>query len=102
MASSQNWLRLLAALKACHDLALSGVGFEKALLQHLNEADTQAEARRVSKLFTSYSDAEIEAILARINACKERFIREGFGMNRKSCLCSIFEDVKDGDGGKMP
>ncbi len=63
---------------------------------------TIAEAERVSQVFSTYSEPEVQAILERLKACRDRFITEGSGTGRKKCLCSVFKDVIDGNGGKLP
>jgi len=51
---------------------------------------------------STYSDDAVEAIKKRLLSCRDRFVREGSGQQRKGCLCSVLQDVKDGNGGTIP
>jgi hypothetical protein len=77
MASPLLWLEALAGLKALYDLAQGAVDYAANLQRHRQERDTIAEASRVSAAFSTYSDAEVEAIIRRINGCRDRFISQG-------------------------
>jgi hypothetical protein len=102
MATTANWLDLLATLKAGFDFAKSGIDYATAFRMHKAERDTQAEARRASKVFVTYSDVELRAIIQKIEDCQTRFILQGGGKDRHSCLCSIFNEVIRGNGGRLP
>jgi len=102
MASFHVWLEVLSYVKSLFEAITLGVDVEKAYVQHRAEQATITEARRVSRVYSTYSDAEIEAILKRLKRCAERFVAEGSGQGRKDCLCSVFKDVIDGNGGSLP
>ena len=102
MGSFEVWLEVLSWTKALFDATTLGVDLYKAFEQHRQEADTIAEARRVSRTDSTYSAAEVEAILRRLEACRERFVTEGSGTARRQCLCSVFKDAMDGNGGQLP
>jgi hypothetical protein len=102
MASFHIWLEVLSWTKALFDGITLGADLYQALERHRNEADTIQEAQRVSKAYSTYSEREVEAILSRLQACRDRFIQEGSGPARQRCLCSVFKDVIDGNGGKLP
>lgn len=102
MANPLLWLEALAGLKALYDLAEGTVDYAASLRRHRREADTIAESQRVSRVFSTYSDAEIEALIRRIEGCRDRFMSQGGGADRARCLCSIFNEIKAGNGGVLP
>lgn len=103
MADSGTWLSILALVKAIFDAVKSGTDLATAYESHRNEEDTIYESNRVSLAFAStYSDAEVDALLKRLEACRDRFIAEGSGPQRARCLCSVLQDIKDGNGGQIP
>jgi hypothetical protein len=102
MANPLLWLEALAGLKALYDLVQGGVDYVASLQRHRQEPDTIAEARRVSRVFSTYSDDEVEEIVRRINACRARFIEQGSGADRARCFCSILNEFRDGNGGTLP
>ena len=102
MANYFLWLEALAGLKALYDLSEGAVDYAANLTRHREERATQEAARRASVAYSTYSDAEIEAILKRIEGCRQRFITQGGGDDRKACLCSIFKEIAAGNGGTLP
>lgn len=102
MASPLLWLEALAGLKALYDLVEGGIDYATALAKHRQESDTIAESNRVSVAFSTYSDAEVESIIKRIDGCRARFIEQGGGSDRSRCFCSILKEVGDGNGGEIP
>jgi len=102
MSNPLLWLEALAGLKALYDLAEGAPDYVANLRRHMEESATINEARRVAETFSTYSDDEIRAILKRIEGCRARFIAQGGGEDRTSCLCSIFKEIKDGNGGFLP
>ena len=103
MASFHVWLEVLAYIKALFEGITLGADVGKAYQRHREEKDTIAEAQRVSQVFAStYSEDEVQAILARLKACRDRFIKEGSGAARQKCLCNVFKDVVEGNGGTLP
>ena len=102
MASPEAWLELLAMVKAGFEAAREGVEFLQAFRNHQREPDTIAESRRVSHVFSTYSDDEIRAASRRIDDCRKRFIREGSGEQRVLCVCSVLNDFRVGNGGVIP
>lgn len=102
MASPLLWLEALAGLKALYDLTEGAVDYAASLQRHRQEPDTIREASRASVAFSTYSDEEIEATIRRINGCRDRFIAQGGGADRARCLCSIFNEIKAGNGGTLP
>jgi|HubBroStandDraft_5_1064220.scaffolds.fasta_scaffold42643_3 hypothetical protein len=101
MASFGTWLEVLSYVKALVEAITLGKDFQHQYEEHRNERATIAEARRVSTEST-YSEDEVQAILGRLKNCRDRFIKEGTGAGRTSCMCSVFRDVMDGNGGKLP
>lgn len=73
-----------------------------AIDAHREEKDTIAEAQRASAVFSTYSDREIEELIKKIEGCRDRFISQGSGSDRARCLCSIFKEITDGNGGSLP
>jgi len=96
------WLEALAGLKALYDLAQGAVDYASSYQRHRVEAATVAEARRVSLTDSTYSQRELEELIRKIEACRDRFIAQGSGADRARCLCSIFDEIKAGNGGWMP
>jgi hypothetical protein len=64
--------------------------------------NTIRESRRVSVAFSTYSDDEVEALLRRIEGCRQRFIDQGGGVDRARCIWSILEEASEGNGGELP
>ena len=102
MASPLLWLEALAGLKALYDVLEFGVDYTVAFAKHRAEADTISEANRAASLLSTYSDAEVEELLRKIEGCRSRFIEQGGGADRARCLCSIFREIRDGNGGDLP
>jgi hypothetical protein len=102
MASPLTWVEALAGFKALYDLIEFGRDYATSLLQHRQEPDTIAESRRVSQAFSTYSDEEVKELVRKIEGCRDRFIKQGSGKDRARCLCSIFNEIRDGNGGKLP
>jgi hypothetical protein len=102
MASFGVWLEVLSYVKALFEAITLGADIRKQYQKHRDEPDTITEARRVSEVFSTYSEAEVAAIAERLKACANRFIAEGSGPARLRCLCNVFKDVIDGNGGRLP
>jgi hypothetical protein len=102
MANPLLWLEALAGLKALYDLVQGGVDYATAFQRHRQESDTIAESRRASVTFSTYSDREMEELIKKIEGCRDRFITQGSGADRARCLCSIFREISDGNGGSLP
>jgi hypothetical protein len=102
MASFHIWLEVLSYAKALFEAITLGADVREQYQKHRNERDTIAEAQRVSETFSTYSEQEVQAILDRLKACQDRFIKEGDGAARTRCYCQVFKDVIDGNGGKLP
>jgi hypothetical protein len=79
-----------------------GVDYATAFRKHREESDTIVEASRVAELFSTYSDAEIQELIKKIEGCRVRFIKQGSGADRARCICSIFQEISDGNGGQLP
>lgn len=103
MLTPVEWAALAATISAMADVIQFG---ERTFDRYFRaRRDSPENARKVEALqqaFGTYSDAEIEAIRRRVEACRERFIGEGSGEARKKCLCSVLRDVRDGNGGTIP
>ena len=102
MAGPLLWLEALAGLKALYDLASGVPDYLVSYNRHKEDQATIAESRRASETFSSFSDAEIEDLIRRIEGCRERFITQGSGRDRTRCLCGIFKEIMDGNGGRLP
>ena len=50
----------------------------------------------------TYELRELEAIRARLDGCYDHFVSEGGGEQRRTCLCSVVNDVVRGNGGVIP
>jgi hypothetical protein len=102
VASYEAWLEIFAGIKAVFDTTTNAADVQEAYDQHRREPDTQAEARRASKTLSTYSDEEFEAIKKRLKACRNQFIKEGRGAERAQCLCRVFDEMMEGNGGVLP
>jgi hypothetical protein len=102
MATPLLWLEALAGLKTLYDLGQGGIDYAASLRKHRQESDTIAESQRASAAFSTYSDGEIEELIKKIEGCRDRFITQGSGTDRSRCLCGIFKEMSDGNGGTLP
>ena len=103
MISLENASQIAAIVSAMADVySLGKATFSQFLIQREKAKDYVARGEALQKALSSYDNDEIEAINRRIRSCKDRFIREGSGQSRKTCLCSVLTDVKDGNGGEFP
>jgi hypothetical protein len=102
MAGALLWLEALAGLKALYDLASGVPDYLASYRRHIEDKETIAESRRASEKFSTFSDDEIRDLSRRIEGCRERFIAQGSGRDRANCLCSIFKEIIDGNGGELP
>jgi len=102
MASPFIWLEALAGIKALYDLAKGAADYTLSFQRHRQESDTIKEAERISSAFSTYSDREVEELIRKIEGCRDRFISQGSGRDRARCLCSILNEIKDGNGGRLP
>jgi hypothetical protein len=102
MASPQAWLEVLAWTKALFDFVTSSANLYDAYERHKGESDTQKEALRVSEVFSSFSDEEVNAMEERLKGCRDRFIEQGGGADRARCICSVLNEVSKGNGGVLP
>lgn len=99
MASPEVWIEALSTAKALFDLIMSGMDFVTARDKYRKESSILDESKRVSEVFSTFSDDEVNSITKRLDACRERFISEGSGEQRAECFCSVFRDVEDANGG---
>jgi predicted CopG family antitoxin len=103
MLSLEQFAALAAIISAMADMYNIGRDSFSDYLQRRNNApDYLSRGEILRNIFGTYSDAEVEAIKDRIESCRNRFIAEGSGKNRIACLCSVLNDVKDGNGGIIP
>jgi hypothetical protein len=102
MASPELWLQVLSLIKALFDAAKSGEDVIASYQKHRQEKDTIQESQRVSVAFSTYSEKEVRSILSRLEGCRDRFIKQGGGTDRARCVCSVLDEVKDGNGGRLP
>ncbi len=102
MASFHIWLEVLSYVKALFEAITLGADIREQYEKHRNEKDTIAEADRASFVLSTFSEQEVQAILDRLKACQDRFIKEGDGAARRRCFCQVFRDVIEGNGGKLP
>ena len=102
MANPLLWLEALAGLKALYDLVSGVPDYWTSYQKHRAERDTIAESRRVSEVFSTFSDDEVKELIHKIEGCRDRFIKQGSGKDRARCLCSIFSEIMDGNGGRLP
>jgi hypothetical protein len=99
MASSETWLEALSAAKALFESVKTGIDFWGAVKKYRHDSDTIKESNRVSRVFSTFSEAEVKSIIQRLEDCRKRFATEGSGEQRARCFCSVFQDVSDANGG---
>lgn len=98
-----DWGATAAMVSAMIDvIRLGRESFQEYFARRSSGPDRERKGAELEKALSTYSPAEVGAIVDRINACRDRFIEEGVGEKRKRCLCSVFRDVKDGNGGTLP
>jgi hypothetical protein len=87
MASFHLWLEVLSYTKALFEAITLGADVREQYQKHRNERATIAEAQRVSQEASTFSEDEVQAILDRLKACRDRFVKEGSGL-RESNVCA--------------
>lgn len=102
MASPLTWLEALAGFKALYDLVSGVPDYYANLRRHREERATVRAAHLASERYSTFSDKELTEIIAKIEGCRDRFIVQGSGKDRARCLCSIFNEIMDGNGGELP
>jgi ribosomal 50S subunit-associated protein YjgA (DUF615 family) len=102
MPTTELWLEILSLTKALFDAIKSGADVIESYHKHRQEKETIQESQRVSVVFLTYSENELKAILSRLEQCRDRFIKQGGGGDRASCICSVLNEVKHGNGGRLP
>jgi len=102
MASFQVWLEVLSWIKALVDATTLGADLQKAYERHRQESDTITEAHRVSVVFSTYSEDEVQALADRVKGCRDRFIAQGGCAKRAKCICSVLNEAMEGNGGRLP
>lgn len=76
--------------------------FQEYLNRRQKDPSLTTKAKALAEAFSTFSQPEIEAIMKRIENCRQRFIDEGSGAARRTCLCSVLRDVREGNGGTIP
>lgn len=102
MGTPDQWLKILALAKALFESTKSAINLEKTFEKYLRDHETIQESQRVSSVFSTYSEAEVEQIFSRLEGCKNRFIDQGSGKERAKCICSVLNETKAGNGGTLP
>ena len=102
MASPELWLEVLSLIKAIFDAFKLGADVTESYQKHRKEKDTIQESQRVSAIYSTYSEDEIRAMISKLEGCRDRFIKQGGGKDRIRCICSILNEVVDGNGGSLP
>lgn len=103
MADPSKWLEVLAWSKALFESTKAGIDFAATLQKNREDGATIRESERASQSYSStYSDDELDAILKRLKGCRDRFIQQGGGIDRSRCLCSVLNEMRDGNGGRIP
>jgi hypothetical protein len=98
-----DWGTTAALISAMIDVIQLGRDSFQAYFERRTKApDVETKGAELERALSTYSVGEIDAIINRIEKCRDRFIEEGVGENRKRCLCSVFRDVRDGNGGVLP
>uniref|UniRef100_E6PH15 Uncharacterized protein n=1 Tax=mine drainage metagenome TaxID=410659 RepID=E6PH15_9ZZZZ len=102
MAPAELWLQVLAWTKTLFEATKAAIDLEQTFQKYARDPETIREAQRVSIAFSTYSLAEVESLLHRLEGCRERFISQGGGKDRAKCICSVLNEARDGNGGQLP
>jgi len=102
MVNPALWLELIAWTKAAFEAIKAGGDATEIYKKYRRDKATIQESERVSVRFSTYSDEEIEATLRRFHGCRERFIQQGGGADRSRCICSVLNELAEGNGGTLP
>jgi hypothetical protein len=100
MGSVRDWQEILAGIRALYDLVKFGSDYSTSFLRYRSEIEIYREAQRVSGIFHT-SRREIDALISDIADCRH-CITESKVEDRARCLCSIFNNIKDGNQGVLP
>lgn len=101
--SAAEWGTIAATISAMADVYQIGKEtYETYFKRRLATKDNEAKARALERAFGTFSDEEVSSIDERIKGCRQRFIDQGSGQSRKSCLCSVLLEVLLGNGGSIP
>jgi hypothetical protein len=76
--------------------------FQTFYNKRISAPDARSRGRVLRRAFSTYTDEEVGAIRDRLLGCRRRFIAEGSGPQRRTCLCSVLQDVREGNGGTIP
>jgi len=100
MAALETIASLAAVVSALTDVYTVGRDtYQNYLARRRREMTPSTLSQQVIVFFGTYTDEEVEAIERRLRACTERFIAEGVGGARKTCICSVLQDVQAGNNG---
>ena len=102
MGTPDQWLKILALLKALFESTKAAINLEQTVEKYRHDRETIQESQRVSSVFSTYSAAEVERIFSLLEGCAKRFIDQGSGAARAKCVCSVLNEVKEGNGGQLP
>lgn len=102
MADATQWIELLAGIKTVFEATKAGINLASTLEKYRRDPETIQEADRVSRVFSTYSEAEIQHLIELVEGCRTRFIAQGSGAARAQCLCSVLREAMEGNGGTLP
>jgi|ERR1700693_1813656 len=102
MVPFEQWLQVLAWTKTLFEATKAAIDLEEVYKKYRRDPETVREAHRVSIEFSTYSTAEVESILHRLEGCRDRFVSQGAGRDRAGCICSVLDEAREGNGGLLP
>src|SRR6266852_4034942 len=102
MASPQAWLEVLSWTKALFEATKASIDLFATYQKYKSDPETIQESTRVSVMFSTYSEEEVNALASRLDGCRNRFIAQGGGSDRAQCICSVLNEAKAGNGGDLP
>lgn len=102
MVSPQTWLDVLAWTKALFEATKASIDLVATYRKYREDPATIREAFRVSAVYSTYEEGEIQALLKRLQGCRDRFMAQGGGEERTRCLCSVLAEAAAGNGGDLP
>jgi hypothetical protein len=102
MASSESWLDVLAWTKTLFEATKASIDLFATYTKYRNDRETIQEAGRVSIVFSTYTEEEVQSLGERLKGCRDRFIAQGGGAERAQCICSVLNEAATGNGGRLP
>jgi hypothetical protein len=102
MGTPEQWLEVLAMVKGLFKAITAGADLVTTIEKYRHDSETVEESRRVSASYSTYTEAEVDAIVARLNGCVQRFIKQGGGADGPDAFAACCEKQKWGTAARSP